>query len=281
MTRVFRAFFLMNFLCACAPQPAATQASPATRSPRASAASEAPRPSAATSAAASAALAAAPSVAGRAPSAAPSGDVERLAAGATAGARLPLLIALHGLGDTPENFAPLFDGLRTPARVLVLRAPTRFGDGWSWFAARATASEDAWRAGMDAAATALLERVRALAADPRTCGAPVLTGFSQGGMLTFALAARDAPLTRALPVGGMLPAALYPRARPRVPVEAFHGGADTRVLFHDAHDTVGAFLRLGANAVLHPYPDVEHTIDPTERADLLASIDRALREACH
>jgi phospholipase/carboxylesterase len=61
----------------------------------------------------------------------------------------------------------------------------------------------------------------------------VVTGFSQGAMLSYAVIARpEARVFAALPIAGLLPRELWPEARPiggLMPgVYAFHGAADAR-----------------------------------------------------
>ena len=47
--------------------------------------------------------------------------------------RSPLIVAIHGRGDTPENFAQLWDGFPGKAQLALPQAPIAFGPGWSWF----------------------------------------------------------------------------------------------------------------------------------------------------
>jgi phospholipase/carboxylesterase len=140
------------------------------------------------------------------------GFVTRVTADADAQARLPMIVAVHGLGDRPEDFITLFAALPFAARVVAVRGITPYGDGFTWFP-----PGDA-----DREPGAFLAATRAIAADlPAltrrfpTCGAPVITGFSQGGMLAFAVAAHaPGALRAAIPLAGRLPAAALPAAPP-------------------------------------------------------------------
>ena len=51
------------------------------------------------------------------------GWIELLTPGALAEEPLPLIVAIHGLGDSPERFQELVRTLPFPARVVVPRAP--------------------------------------------------------------------------------------------------------------------------------------------------------------
>ncbi|MFT5683649.1 MAG: phospholipase/carboxylesterase [Myxococcota bacterium] len=173
-----------------------------------------------------------------------------------------VVVAMHGLGDRPEGFVRLFETFSTPARVLLPAGPHPYSDGYSWF----TAGRD------DEAAFAadLAEQADAIAA--QLVGRPVVTGFSQGGMLAFAIAVRHPDrISAAYPVGGALPASLIPDRRrlggsPRI--VALHGEDDTRVDYAATAAMIPALSAAGFDATLRSYPGVGHTISTQMRADL-------------
>lgn len=184
---------------------------------------------------------------------------------------LPWVVALHGLGDRPDSFWRVLEGHRQPLRVVALRAPDPWGQGFSWFPTRgATAAERL--AGMDAAIDGVAARVRALQAALPGADKPVVMGFSQGGMLSFGLAARHPELARlVIPVGGLLPAPLFPEAAPAgplPPVRALHGAADDRVPAAGAEEAVAALQALGFDASLQSYEGVGHGISAEMRREL-------------
>src|SRR5688500_4887518 len=102
--------------------------------------------------------AALPASAAPASSEAPLVFVERVTGGADPADTLPLVIALHGLGDTPERFIALYADLPLKARVIAPRAPTPHGPGASWFPIAGGSGAAAREAGIRASA----ERVAAL-----------------------------------------------------------------------------------------------------------------------
>jgi phospholipase/carboxylesterase len=216
--------------------------------------------------------------AGRAPTL---GLVEFTTGGASDGDTLPLVLALHGLGDRPESFAGLLRGLPAAARVYALRAPLLHGDGFSWFppSGRAVVDVSALGPGVRGAAELLLADLDALVARKPTRGKPLLTGFSQGGMVSFAVAAM-APgrIAGAFPVGGVLPSAIEPTAPPpgAPRLMAFHGASDARVPTATARDSVERFRARGWQVSLQEYPGVGHSISADERRDLLQAIATSL-----
>lgn len=200
-----------------------------------------------------------------------------LTGGATEDQELPLLIAVHGMGSRPERFAHAFEALATPARVILPLAPhpTANGGG-SWFS---YSPKDPDRVGFGQRVSEAAEDVVALMdwAEQRypTKGEPVITGFSQGGMVSFAVAAGwPDEIAAALPVGGDLALSLVPEARPDdlPPVIAFHGIADQVVPIEPVVQAVQALRAAGYDAALHSYEGVEHQIAPAMRAAWQAAL---------
>lgn len=208
--------------------------------------------------------------------------VEFTTGGADASQALPLVLALHGLGDRPESFSTWLRDLPAPARVYGLRAPLAWGPGFSWFPPTSRGGPvdaDAIGPGVSEAVSLLLADLDRLVARKPTRGKPVVTGFSQGGMLSFALLAR-APgrLAAAIPIGGLLPASADIAPPPPSPplLAAFHGAADERVPVGLARVSVERFQKKGWSAELREYPGVGHSISADERRALLQAIAGAL-----
>jgi phospholipase/carboxylesterase len=199
--------------------------------------------------------------------------LELVTGGAAETAELPLVLALHGLGDDPASFGALFSGFEFPARIALVRAPNASGPGYSWFELTGGDLEK-YAAGIRRAADQLAVVARQIAHDRPTRGLPIVTGFSQGGALSFALAALHPNSIRAaFPVGGWLPRELQPdkaaRDTARAPsVVALHGEADTRVPVQAARDAVSALERAGYKAELVTFPGVGHGMPSDVRMQL-------------
>jgi phospholipase/carboxylesterase len=214
------------------------------------------------------------------PAAAPLDYVEIGIAGAGA-ADAPLVVAVHGLGDRPENLADLYRDLPAPCRLVLPRGPIPYHGGSSWFDIDIPYAPDA---GLGARIGAAADRVAALAAHLRATGAirgkPVVTGFSQGGMIAFAAAVRHPDAVGlAVPIAGALPEAALPAgpvAGPRPAVRAFHGTADGLVPIGYARRTVEALRAAGFDATLREYAGVGHSVPDDMREDALAVIAAAL-----
>ena len=208
--------------------------------------------------------------------------VEVITGGARAEEALPLVIAIHGLGDRPERFAGVLHGLRAPARVILPRAFDASGDGFSWFPVRARSKDvEGLAAGIAAATERLGPFVAALPAARPTIGRPIVTGFSQGGMLSFAFAVRyPREVAAALPIAGWLPPPLWPSQRPvepRLPsITAFHGDADAVVRIEPTRAAVAHLQGLGYPVTLREHAGVAHEVPAAIRRELYEGIEAAI-----
>lgn len=202
--------------------------------------------------------------------------LEFVTGGADPESPLPMIIAIHGLGDSPQGFRALLQEFDRPARVILPRALHAYEEGWSWFPIRARDRDiDALAQGIDHAADVLASAVAELTQQRPTIGKPIVTGFSQGGMLSFALAVEHGELfSAALPIGGWLPEPLWPTAaNPSAPlVLAFHGDGDAAVPYEPTKLCVEQLERLGYRVELRTYVGVGHMISPDIRSDLMATL---------
>lgn len=203
--------------------------------------------------------------------------LELVTANADPESPLPMIIAIHGLGDSPQGFRTLLEGFDRPARVILPRAldPHEEG-GWSWFPIRARDRDiEALAQGIDHAADVLAPAIAELTEQRPTIGKPIVTGFSQGGMLSFALAVEHGELfAAALPIGGWLPEPLWPaNANPSAPpILAFHGDADVAVRYEPTKLCVEQLRGLGYPVELRTYVGVGHMISPEIHADFMQSL---------
>jgi phospholipase/carboxylesterase len=202
--------------------------------------------------------------------------VERILGGADASDPLPMIVAIHGLGDTPDNFAHVLDTFPGKARLILPQGVDPLdpldGGGFSWFPIRARDPDvEALSAGIRASADKIAAAIEVLAKRRPTQGRPIVTGFSQGGMLTFALAITHPEVVGlALPIGGWLPPPLAPTAGPggdQPAIVAFHGTDDRAVAFEPTAASIEQLRGLGYDVTLRVYEGVGHAITPEIRRD--------------
>lgn len=206
--------------------------------------------------------------------------LEFVTGGAASGDRLPLVIALHGLGDRPESFAHAFTGFPAKARFVLPHNDVRYSDGFSWFPAGDRESAEAGQRVSEMAAR-LVAFAASLAKTKPTAGKPIFTGFSQGGALSLAAGVlHGGDVAAAFPVGSFMAASLVPKTNggPRIRIEAFHGLADTLVPFDTTAARYKALESAGFSVTMHSYAGVPHAISAEEREDWFSAIAAACRE---
>lgn len=186
----------------------------------------------------------------------------------------PLVVAIHGKGDRPDNWIDNWSTFPGRAEIALPRGFDRQGNGWKWFEYRDGMTDDEFGAVVGAVEERLWKAVSKLAGARRL----VITGFSQGGFFAFAMATRHPDrVAAAFPVGGSCPGPLLPKNKAKAaPVVAFHGTNDNVLDIKWARGAVNGFVEQGDEAVLKEYPGVGHTITPEMRADLWAEIQKAL-----
>jgi phospholipase/carboxylesterase len=190
-----------------------------------------------------------------------------------------VIIAIHGLGDTPESFVNWLRATPVSARVLAVRGTESYGGGFAWWLPDGGPQSVA-RA-IDRAAATIATRVRGKI-DAGRCGKPIVLGFSQGAMVSFAIAARGSlDVGLVMPIGGGLPLEnreVTRAAGMRPMVRAFHGEADERMPIVAARMTVEALTRQGMDATLRSFAGVGHSIPDEVRQAVFSEIERTARE---
>lgn len=197
--------------------------------------------------------------------------IEVVPAGVSPDARLPMVVFIHGLGDRPRR-AFVADP-QVAARFILPQAPLPYGRGFSWFDYRVGQPNPDLANGIARAAEQLAEMLSVLRRSKPTAGLPIITGFSQGGMLSYALALHHPDqVLAAHPISGMLPPALWPQApapgQAQPPIRAVHGTADQIVSYASARTMVDALEQRGFDISLQAFEGVGHTQSPGMRAAL-------------
>jgi phospholipase/carboxylesterase len=193
---------------------------------------------------------------------------------------LPLVVLLHGRGNRPQiPQGPLEASI--PFRMFIPQAPDVLGDGYTWLAiptkdpnAQLFARSLSGRVDQLAPAIEAFRRLRP------TLGKPILIGFSQGGIMTYALATRfPHHFGAAFPMAGWLPPALYPERKPgrTFPyIFAQHGGADDVVATTKGRETVKALRARGLAVDYREFPGVGHVVSPAMSDEIRRAVRRIL-----
>lgn len=205
-------------------------------------------------------------------------DYERLTLnGAGLDTPLPWIVAFHGLGDSPRGFAVLFEGLTIRAHVYLVRAPLPYGAGYDWFGTRVAGDPERLALAIRRRLDEIASLIDALSLQPHNEGDAVVTGFSQGGVLSFAVAAAGLRNVRAtVPIAGWLPPSLAGSGA-ALPVYAFHGEEDRVVPFDATQRMVNSWKQAGIRVEYRTYPGVAHSIDARMHRDWQAHLAELIR----
>ncbi|MEM1414090.1 MAG: dienelactone hydrolase family protein [Myxococcota bacterium] len=163
-------------------------------------------------------------------------------------ATLPLVISFHGRTDQPRTPGQLGS---LPARRWVLPAgPDVDPPGFAWLPRSLTGLpkvEAEVTAALPGRVAALAGLIDALQETRPVAGKPIVTGFSQGGVMALSLAVL-APerIAAAIAIAAWFPEALLPaKGGTRPPIQAIHGTADPVVPFAPLRALVPKLRALG------------------------------------
>ncbi len=204
--------------------------------------------------------------------------LEVVTQGADPQAELPLILAIHGLGDRPENFASLVRHFGKPARFILPQGLTSHRDGFSWFPFGLGLLHPDTEAGIRSAAKKLSESIAVISASRPTKNKAIVTGFSQGGALSFALALfHPDSVAAAFPIGGWIASPLPDKAPQRAPrIVALHGEADTLIPILPTKQAILRLSSTGWNAELRPFEGVAHSVPAQVQNELFGLLENAL-----
>ncbi len=206
--------------------------------------------------------------------------IELLTGGAREEQRLPLIVAIHGLGDRPDRFVGFVAAFDVPARIVLPRGLIAHGDGFSWFWFGNGRDVARISSGVESAANRLAEAITVIVRERPTRGKAIVTGFSQGGMLSFALALLHPELVgAAYPMAGVVPPPLLakmPDGGRFPPILALHGEQDSVIRLADTRRSVAALKKRGLSVELKTYPGVQHT----PSFEMGFELFQQLRKAC-
>lgn len=199
-------------------------------------------------------------------------------------AELPMIVFLHGRASRPVAPRGPYLDLDTPVRLIVPRAPEPYGDGYAWMPVSAHHGESrALNEAIDAQVDTLTEALGHWRRRHPTRGRPIVTGFSQGAILTTVLALREpSAISFAIPLSGWLPPSFAPRGidpySAPAPIHQLHGSDDVVLPAARSRRALAELRAEGYPVVYEELPGVGHEIAPATVARLRALVRRALRE---
>jgi len=185
---------------------------------------------------------------------------------------LPMLVALHGNGDTAKNFYnTALDQLNAPARIVLLKGPIpqAGGSAWPWNAA------DYAQYG-----NAINEAIASLALRYPTIEKPILLGFSGGGMVAYYQAVKHGnSYSYIFPVSGKLSSDMLGEKpfRQGAKVLAFHGNKDSVVSISGGKRAISILQEHGVSVKLVEFDGGHHGIFTDMKPTITQAIEQKIR----
>lgn len=197
---------------------------------------------------------------------------------------LPIVFVLHGRGSSAQLPGGPFLGLSRPVRVIVPQAPERLGRGWQWLPVSVGSGlVDRLASSLFQVASRLARVIRTIVAERPTKGKPIVTGFSQGGMIAYALALHhDDVVGYAFALSTWLPPPLEPLYRREdlryPPIRAMHGENDSVIPVEPTRALVQRLRERGFDVELRTFSGVGHEMSAEMDALLHLWLERAICE---
>jgi len=181
--------------------------------------------------------------------------------GASLNERLPIVVFFHSLATRPSAFVKHLDDLSAKVRVILPKGRETYGSGPAWWTLRSrTQDQESLAQMMDFESDAMANFIEEANYCLGGVGKPLISGFSQGGMMAYAVAAKAPGLVRAaVPVNGWLPVDLWPDMLP--PTYAIHGEKDTTVDFERTEDFILRASQAGLPIEWMPIPGKGHSFN--------------------
>ena len=186
-------------------------------------------------------------------------------------AQLPLLIVLHGNGDTPENFyQTALDLLDTQVRIILVKAPIAYGRGTSW---------PGNAAGFKYFGEALHLAVENFQTEFPTSGKPILFGFSGGGMMAYYQALKyGVDYSVIVPVSGLMSESLIgqPDYATGAMVIAYHGKSDNVVSIGGAKQAIALLQSQNVEVDFTEFDGDHHGVFTTMKAEITRKLEQLI-----
>ncbi len=184
---------------------------------------------------------------------------------------LPMLVALHGNGDTVDNFYnTALDKITVPMRIILIKGPMPKGRGSAW----------PWRAAdFTQYGKALNEAIELLTVKYPTVKKPILLGFSGGAVMAYYQAVKYGnSYSYIFPISGLLSNKELGNGviKTGAKVFAFHGRKDKLVSINGGRDAVKILQENGAKVKFVEFDGGHHGIFTNMKSKITRVIEQKI-----
>lgn len=184
---------------------------------------------------------------------------------------LPMLIVLHGNGDTMSNFYDTaLDKFTMPLRIILIEGPLEYSGGYSWPYVR----EDFVKYG-----DSFDEVVHTLQEKFPTHQKPVLMGFSGGAMMTYYQAYKHgSTYSYIFAISGNMSKKLLGNLESDIsaPIFAYHGKNDTVLGIGGGKNAYNLLKEADANITFNAFNDGHHGIFTSMKSSITKDVEAKL-----
>ncbi len=185
---------------------------------------------------------------------------------------LPMLIALHGDGDTVENFyETAFDTINVPARIILIRGPISHECGSVWPYSIAQFEEYG---------KAFSKAVDILSIKYPTTGKAILLGFSGGGGMAYYQAVKQGDsYSYIFPISSLLSKEKLgsTSSKPSAKVYAYHGKSDEVIAFSEGKKTVNLLKKNKVSVCFTEFESGHHGLFAEMKSEITQAIEKKLK----
>ncbi|NOQ37217.1 MAG: hypothetical protein GQ569_15210 [Methylococcaceae bacterium] len=185
---------------------------------------------------------------------------------------LPMLIALHGDGDTVDSFyESALNQISVPARIIIIEGSIshEIGYVWPWSVAQ-----------FEQYGAVFNEDVDLLSTKYSTIGKPVLLGFSGGGGMAYYQAVKHGnSYSYIFPISSLLASEKLgdSSSQPSAKVYAYHGKSDTVIPFSEGKKTVKLLKKKKVEVSFIPFEGGHHGLFSEMKSEITQAIEERLQ----
>ena len=185
---------------------------------------------------------------------------------------LPMLIALHGDGDTVDNFyETALDKISVPARIILIKGPISHECGRVWPYSIAQFEEYG---------KAFHEAVDLLTTKYPTISKPILLGFSGGGGMAYYQAVKHGDsYTYIFPISSLLSKEKLGStlSKPSAKVYAYHGKHDEVIPFSEGKKTFKLLKKKKVNISFTEFETGHHGLFAEMKSEITHAVENKLK----
>ncbi|MEW5676079.1 dienelactone hydrolase family protein [Flavobacterium enshiense] len=198
--------------------------------------------------------------------------------------KLPVIIAMHWMRSTPDEFFGYIKTVQKPARIILLQGTYPYKEGFSFFPVSPDnyykMNDDAKMEKLSEEGDRLAKFIKAAVKKYPSNTKPIIVGASQGGDLSYYIGIKyNQLISLACPLLATIDNRIITKRdkKKSSPIIAFHGEDDPIVKIDVAKNHIEILKQNNFNATINTYKNLQHDIAPEMQANYCRLIDQYLK----